>query len=173
MELYIQEEQISEHLQKRLERFRADYPVADEVKRRVSKPDMPFFGKEILEMAVSALLEGENILLCGDKATGKNILAENLAWMFGRPVYNMSFHVNTDSGSLIGSDTFVDNEVKLRKGPVYQCAAYGGFGILDEINMAKTTPSLFFTLRWITAVSSMCRAMTGSSFIPPPALSAQ
>ena len=137
MELYIQEEQISEHLQKRLERFRADYPVADEVKRRVSKPDMPFFGKEILEMAVSALLEGENILLCGDKATGKNILAENLAWMFGRPVYNMSFHVNTDSGSLIGSDTFVDNEVKLRKGPVYQCAAYGGFGILDEINMAK------------------------------------
>ena len=25
----------------------------------------------------------------------------------------------------------------LRKGPVYQCAAYGGFGILDEINMAK------------------------------------
>ena len=137
MELYIQEEQISVHLQKRLERFRADYPVADEVKRRVSKPDMPFFGKEILEMAVSALLEGENILLCGDKATGKNILAENLAWMFGRPVYNMSFHVNTDSGSLIGSDTFVDNEVKLRKGPVYQCAAYGGFGILDEINMAK------------------------------------
>ena len=137
MELYIQEEQISEHLQKRLERFRADYPVADEVKRRVSKPDMPFFGKEILEMAVSALLEGENILLCGAKATGKNILAENLAWMFGRPVYNMSFHVNTDSGSLIGSDTFVDNEVKLRKGPVYQCAAYGGFGILDEINMAK------------------------------------
>ena len=137
LELYIQEEQISVHLQKRLERFRADYPVADEVKRRVSKPDMPFFGKEILEMAVSALLEGENILLCGDKATGKNILAENLAWMFGRPVYNMSFHVNTDSGSLIGSDTFVDNEVKLRKGPVYQCAAYGGFGILDEINMAK------------------------------------
>ena len=46
MELYIQEEQISVHLQKRLERFRADYPVADEVKRRVSKPDMPFFGKE-------------------------------------------------------------------------------------------------------------------------------
>ena len=36
MELYIQEEQISVHLQKRLERFRADYPVADEVKRRVS-----------------------------------------------------------------------------------------------------------------------------------------
>ena len=31
----------------------------------------------------------------------------------------------------------MDNEVKLRKGAIYQCAEYGGFGILDEINMAK------------------------------------
>ena len=37
----------------------------------------------------------------------------------------------------IGTDTFVDNEVQLRKGSIYQCAEYGGFGILDEINMAK------------------------------------
>lgn len=131
------QESIKKALQKQLDSFRNKFEVSDEVKRRVSKPEMPFFGEEILEMAVSALLAGENLLLCGDKATGKNILAENLAWMFGRPVYNMSFHVNTDSGSLIGSDTFIDNEVRLRKGPVYQCASYGGFGILDEINMAK------------------------------------
>ncbi len=96
-----------------------------------------FFGSDILQMAVAGILAGENILLCGPKATGKNILAENLAWIFGRPVYNVSFHVNTDSSTLIGTDTFRDNEVTLRKGPVYQCAAYGGFGILDEINMAK------------------------------------
>ena len=66
------------------------------------------------------------------------MLAENLAWIFGRPVYDISFHVNTDSSSLIGTDTFVDNEVKLREGPIYQCARWGGFGILDEINMAKS-----------------------------------
>ena len=137
MELYIQYEQISEHLQKRLERFRADYPVADEVKRRVSKPDMPFFGKEILEMAVSALLEGENILLSGPKATGKNVLADNLCELFSRPQWNTSFHVNTDSTSLIGTDTFIDNEVRLRRGSVYECAVNGGFGVFDEINMAK------------------------------------
>lgn len=64
-------------------------------------------------------------------------MAENLAWIFGRPVYNVSFHVNTDSGDLIGTDTFVNNEVQLRKGSIYRCAQYGGFGILDEINMAK------------------------------------
>ena len=88
-------------------------------------------------MAIAGLLEGENLLLAGPKATGKNILAENLAYAFGRPIYNVSFHVNTNSGDLIGTDTFVNNEVCLRKGSIYQCAEYGGFGILDEINMAK------------------------------------
>ena len=51
-------------------------------------------------MAASAILEGENLLLTGGKATGKNVLAENLAYVFGRPSYNISFHVNTDSSSL-------------------------------------------------------------------------
>ena len=129
--------ELSRRTQSRLELFKKENPVAGEVQSRVLRPAMPFYGEEILEMAVAALLEGENLLLCGDKATGKNILAENLAWLFGRPVYNMSFHVNTDSGSLIGTDTFVDQEVRLRKGPVYECAVNGGFGVLDEINMAK------------------------------------
>lgn len=70
---------------------------------------------------------GENLLLTGPKATGKNILAENLAYIFHRLTYNVSFHVNTNSGDLIGTDTFKDNEVKLRKGSIYQCAEYGGF----------------------------------------------
>jgi len=60
-----------------------------------------------------------------------------LAWIFGRPEYDISFHVNTDSADLIGTDTFINNEVRLRKGSIYQCAEFGGFGILDEINMAK------------------------------------
>ena len=88
-------------------------------------------------MAACALLQGEHILLTGAKAAGKNILAENLAYLFHRPSYNISFHVNMDSSTLIGSDTFRNNQVELRKGPVYLCAENGGFGILDEINMAK------------------------------------
>ena len=112
--------------------------MEEQVKSRLTQPSMAFYGTEILNRAVAALLEGENLLLCGDKATGKNVLAENLAWIFGRPIYDISFHVNTDSSSLIGTDTFVNNEVKLREGPIYQCAKWGGFGILDEINMAKS-----------------------------------
>lgn len=42
-----------------------------------------------------------------------------------------------DSTSLIGTDTFIGNEVQLRKGSVYECAVHGGFGVFDEINMAK------------------------------------
>jgi MoxR-like ATPase len=120
-----------------VEQFRAAYPVDEAAKSRVVEPDMIFYGREALEMGIAGLLQGENLLLTGPKATGKNILAENLAWIFGRPVYNVSFHVNTNSGDLIGTDTFVNNEVQLRKGSIYRCAEYGGFGILDEINMAK------------------------------------
>lgn len=122
---------------KRAEEFRQAYPVKDEVAGRIIRPSIPFYGKEILEMAIAAILQGQNLLLTGPKATGKNILAENLAYIFNRPSYNVSFHVNTNSGDLIGTDTFEDNEVKLRKGSIYRCAEYGGFGILDEINMAK------------------------------------
>ena len=130
--------ELKESLQKRVEEFKKTYPVEEQAKSRITRPSMAFYGTEILNRAVTALLERENLLLCGDKATAKNVLAENLAWIFGSPVYDISFHVNTDSSSLIGTDTFVDNEVKLREGPIYQCARWGGFGILDEINMAKS-----------------------------------
>jgi len=121
----------------RLEEFKKNHPVDAAVRGRITKPPVEFVGEEILDLAVSALLQGENILLCGGKATGKNILADNLAWLFARPVYNVSFHVNTDSSTLIGTDTFAGGEVRLRNGPVAQAAQYGGFCILDEINMAK------------------------------------
>ena len=38
-------------------------------------------------MCIRDRLQGENVLLSGGKATGKNILADNLAWLFARPVY--------------------------------------------------------------------------------------
>lgn len=134
---FLEEQKVSPDLIRQVEQFRQKYPLPQEAEYRVVKPSIPFYGKEVLEMAIAGLLEGENLLLTGPKATGKNILAENLAYIFRRPTYNVSFHVNTNSGDLIGTDTFRNNEVELRKGIIYQCAEYGGFGILDEINMAK------------------------------------
>lgn len=137
IEKYLKSQEIEIELIMELKKFRQSYTVDELVKERVSMPDILFYGKDILEMSVASLLQGDNLLLSGAKATGKNVLCETLAWLFGRPEYDISFHVNMDSASLIGTDTFVDNEVRLRKGPIYQCAEFGGFGILDEINMAK------------------------------------
>ena len=134
---FLRQQHVSESLIKDVENFRKQYPLTEEMQVRVPKPPIPFYGKEILEMSIATLLKGENLLLSGGKATGKNILAENLSYVFGRPSYNISFHVNVDSAALIGTDTFVDNEVRLRKGMVTLCAENGGFGVFDEINMAK------------------------------------
>ena len=131
------EQDIRESLIKDIEYFRKEYDVKDELKERVTKSPAFFIGKDILEMCITGILEEENILLSGPKATGKNLLSDNLSEIFGRPQWNTSFHINTDSASLIGTDTFIDNEVKLRRGSVYECAVNGGFGIFDEINMAK------------------------------------
>ena len=87
---FLREQGVDSGLIDGVEEFRAKYDVAEEAKGRVICPDMPFYGREVLEMGIAALLEGENLLLTGPKATGKNMLAENLAWIFGRPVYNVS-----------------------------------------------------------------------------------
>ena len=133
----LREQDIRESLIKDIEYFRKEYDVKDELTERVTKSPAFFIGKDILEMCITGILEEENILLSGPKATGKNLLSDNLSEIFGRPQWNTSFHINTDSASLIGTDTFIDNEVKLRRGSVYECAVNGGFGIFDEINMAK------------------------------------
>ena len=87
--------------------FRAAHPLLPEAAHRVPAPRYLYYGKEIWESAAAALLCGQHVLLAGPKATGKNVLAENLAALFGRPVWDVSMYVN------------------------------GGIGVLDEVNMAK------------------------------------
>ena len=132
---YLKDQGVNEILIAKLEKYRNENGLDND--DRIIRPEYKYYGKEVLEEAIAALLAGKNILLTGAKATGKNVLAANLAYLFKRPTYNISFHVNTDFGSLIGADTFKDGEVVFRKGPVYEAAEKGGFAILDEINMAK------------------------------------
>ena len=108
---------ISESLIKDILYFRKYYSLDEELKYRITKSNTYFYGKDILSMCISSILEGENILLSGPKATGKNLLADNLSEIFQRPQWNTSFHIN--------------------RGSVYECAINGGFGVFDEINMAK------------------------------------
>ena len=131
---------IRPELQKEVAHFRERFDkdtAPSSVRDAAEVPRFHYLGKDILEKAICALLCEKNLLLAGPKATGKNVLAENLAWIFDRPCWNVSFHINVDASYLIGTDTFDGEKVVFRPGPVYQCARYGGFGILDEINMAK------------------------------------
>ena len=134
---FLRDEGVSPQIIAEVEAFRAKYPVGERLAARVPVSRYLYYGKDVWEEALTALLCGENLLLAGPKATGKNVLAENLAALFGRPVWDISMHINVDAASLIGTDTLKGGEVCFREGPVCQCARLGGFGILDEVNMAK------------------------------------
>ena len=133
----LRQEGVSPDLLLAVNEYRTTHPLTEALAPRVPQSAFTYYGKDVWEQALAALLCGENLLLAGGKATGKNVLAENLATAFGRPAWDISFHVNMDAASLIGMDTFEGGAVKFRPGPVYRCAQCGGFGVLDEINMAK------------------------------------
>ena len=134
---FLREEGISEDVLHEVHEYVVSHPVSDAMKQRIPVPHFMYYGVNVWEDALCALLCGKNILLVGEKATGKNVLCENLAYVFQRPSWDFSFHVNMDAASLIGTDSFENGKVVFREGPVYRCALNGGFGILDEINMAK------------------------------------
>ena len=158
---FLEQEQISKELLEGIQEYRNAYPTPPELQNRIPKPRYHYYGKEVWEASIAALLCGENLLLAGSKATGKNVLAENLAQVFARPSWDVSFHVNMDAASLIGMDTFENGQVTFRPGPVYLCAKHGGFGILDEINMAKNE-----ALAVLHATLDFRRAIALAGFTP-------
>ncbi len=134
---FLEEEGVNKKLLDGVRAFREAYPADPEDAARIPDPEYFYYGTDTWNLAIAAILAGKNILLSGPKATGKNVLSENLSALFGRPLWNVSFHINTDASYLIGTDTFNGSAVVFRPGPITQCAEKGGFGILDEINMAK------------------------------------
>ncbi len=138
---YLEGQGVPNDLINALSDFRKTNGISDEVKDRIPQPKTLYQGGKVWIQAISAILEGKHILLEGAKATGKNVLADNLSFAFGRPQWDISFHTHMDASSLIGAETFKDNKVQFRPGSIYNCALHGGFGVLDEINMAKPEAS--------------------------------
>ena len=59
-------------------------------------------------------------------------------WLYVLQHYGANFYIKPDAKHTHEiTDTFTGGEVRLRRGPVALAAQYGGFCILDEINMAK------------------------------------
>lgn len=161
IEKYLEDQKIAQELIGELRDFHMRYEVKDQVKERVEKPDILFYGKKILEMSIAALLQGDNLLLSGAKATGKNVLCETLAWIFGRPEYDISFHVNTDSADLIGTapSTNVRNLEDLES--------------WTKSIWQKMMRFLYCMPHWIIGAESIFQDITGFYFIRQHDLSAR
>ena len=61
IEKYLEDQKIAQELIGELRDFHMRYEVEDQVKERVEKPDILFYGKKILEMSIAALLRFQNI----------------------------------------------------------------------------------------------------------------
>ena len=162
---------IIEHLQIRPElkesilEFRKQYPVEPQFQSRIPVPSNIYYGTDIWERAVTALLCGKNILLVGHKATGKNIFAENLAAAFARPRWDVSFHVNMDAASLIGMDTLKKLSVRVRSAVRRSMV---DLRCSTRLIWQKVKLWRYFMERLTFEEASMCRDMSGSTCTRPP-----
>jgi MoxR-like ATPase len=122
---------------RRINRLQESELDSEVLKGRIPLPQTPYIGGRVLTMAISALLEGKHIILEGEKSSGKNVLANMLAYMFQRPTWTSSCHVQVDESKLVGSETFRNNEVTFREGHVVRAMKNGGFFIADEVNFSR------------------------------------
>ena len=166
---------IIEHLQIRLElkesilEFRKQYPVEPQFQSRIPVPSNIYYGTDIWEKAVTALLCGKNILLVGHKATGKKLfLRKNLAAAFARPRWDVSFHVNMDAASLIGMDTFKKQEVTSVRVRSAVRRSMVDLRCSTRLIWQKVKLWRYFMERWTFEEASMCRDMSGSTCTRPP-----
>ena len=79
----LEAEGVNRQLLAEVRAFRDAHGVTEEMRGRIPSPRFVYYGKNVWEAAAAAVLCGENLLLAGPKATGKNVLAENLAALFG------------------------------------------------------------------------------------------
>ena len=103
--------------------------------RGVPRASYVYEGREVVEAAMAALLSGEHLLLVGPKATGKNVLAENLAAVFGRPDWNVSTLAQAAGVAALSVPSYLEEarqllatERKYLTGQLRQldCVVYGG-----------------------------------------------
>ena len=55
---FLEEQGVNPRMIEEVRMYREEFPVDEAVRYRVVRPLIPFYGKEILEMAIAALLQG-------------------------------------------------------------------------------------------------------------------
>ena len=117
------------------------YPE-DVAKRIPKKPKTLYIDSTgILKRTVGYILSKRNLMFEGDRGVGKNVLAETIAWLFARPLYEASMNSSQDNNSLLGGKTFVDNSDESEKeqldlfesiSELFKCGAKGLFSKKDN-----------------------------------------
>ncbi len=71
---FLENESVDSALLDGVREYTEKYPVKEELKERIPRPDCPYYGKEVWEKALSAILTVKNLLLTGPRATGRTYL---------------------------------------------------------------------------------------------------
>ena len=66
---FLKQEGLSPDLLAGIREFSAQYPTPPELQNRIPQPRYHYYGKDVWEAAVAAILCGENLLLAGSKAS--------------------------------------------------------------------------------------------------------
>lgn len=94
-----------------------EYP--ESVKNRIPEPKVLYVDRgTMVADTISYINVGKNLVFEGDKGVGKNVLAETLAWLYNRPLYQFSLNSQHNNNSLLGGKTFKtpeEKEVKKKK----------------------------------------------------------
>jgi MoxR-like ATPase len=99
-----------------------------------AKPDLPYTGPYI-RRAFRHILNGKDLILIGDKGSGKDTLINTIAWVLGLPVYLQPGNANETKESIVGDRSFAKGEVFFDLSPFATAVKYGGISNYTEINM--------------------------------------
>ena len=101
------------------------------------KPATPFINSgRILRTAISNVNIGNNLMLSGPMGVGKNVLAETIAWLYRRPLYEFSMNSGVNNMDLLGTQTLRNGNVVFEPSSIVKAVEYGGILVMDEFNVA-------------------------------------
>ncbi|MCU5280977.1 AAA family ATPase [Bacillus cereus] len=143
IESYLRSNDVSEkHIALTFETYRKY--EEDVVNRIPKKPETLFkdtFGA--VKKAVVYTNKGKHLRLEGEKGTGKNVFVRTLAWVYQRPLFEVSLNSQFDKMDLLGSKSFEQgttedgkpfSNVIFEKEAFVEAMEIGAFINLDEVN---------------------------------------
>lgn len=102
------------------------------------KPEFPYTG-EMLGRSLRHILMGKDLILVGDKGSGKDTLVSTISWIFSLPLYLQTGNADETKDSVVGENTIVQTdkgmEVEFKKTSFATAVEKGGLSHFAELNM--------------------------------------